>query len=96
MIDTAINHFKHITEPMVSTEYVVQYLQILKSQQHASFKTHKPFQGENGDWYAIPNEQFDFEVLRHGLAPDHETKMNIEGTWQKLECFDRFNFPFGS
>lgn len=77
---------------MNSVSEVVEYLERLNSNQEPTFKTHKPFQGENGDWFAIPSEQFEFEVLRHGLAPDHETKLNIESTWQKLECFDRFNF----
>ena len=68
---------------------VVQYLNSLLTS-IPTFKTHKPFQGDNGDWFVIPINVYDSEVETYEKQSSDAEKKLMEQSWEKLDCFDRF------
>jgi len=76
-----ISEFNNVAE-------VVEYMKCLLTSE-PTFKTHKPYQGDNGDWYVIPIALFDSEISHYEQSSD-DTKRTIEKSWEKLDCFDRF------
>lgn len=68
---------------------VVKYLESLLTSV-PTFKTHKPFQGDNGDWFVIPINVYYSEVETFEKQSSDTGKKLMEQSWEKLDCFDRF------